>query len=94
MVQETVVEAVNLSTIPLELLKAIVPREPNLEVVVANASRAHFLMAPFDVILMELEVVEYVVNVEERDANVKSCVEAVISNREGQRENAVWPCLY
>jgi hypothetical protein len=41
-----------------------------------------------------LEVVEYVVNVEERDANVKSCVEAVISNREGQRENAVWPCLY
>jgi hypothetical protein len=93
MVQETVVEAVNLSTIPLELLKAIVPREPNLEVVVASASRAHFLMAPFDVILMELEVVEYVVNVKERDM-VKSCVEAVISNREGQRENAVWPCLY
>jgi hypothetical protein len=93
MVQETVVEAVNLSTIPLELLKAIVPREPNLEVVVASASRAHFLMAPFDVILMGLEVVEYVVNVKERDM-VKSCVEAVISNREGQRENAVWPCLY
>jgi hypothetical protein len=80
MVQETVVEAVNLSTIPLEPLKAIVPREPSLEVVVASASRAHFLMAPFDVILMGLVVVEYVVNVKERDEDVKSCVEAVISN--------------
>jgi hypothetical protein len=80
MVQETVVEAVNLSTIPLELLKAIVPREPNLEVAVASASRAHSLMAPSDVILMVLVVVECVVNVKERDM-VKSCVEAVISNR-------------
>jgi hypothetical protein len=46
MVQETVVEAVNLSTSQLELLKAIAPREPNLEVVVASANRAHSLMAP------------------------------------------------
>ena len=83
MVRETVVGAVNLSTSLLELLKAIVPRTPNREVVVASASRAHFLMAPFDVILMELEEVEYVVNVKEKDEDVKSCVEAVISNREG-----------
>jgi len=83
MVRETVVGVVNLSTSPLELLKAIVPRVPNPEVVVASANRAHFLMAPYDVILMVLEVVEYVVNVKEKDEDVKSCVEAVISNREG-----------
>lgn len=45
---------------------------------------------------MGLAVVESVVNAKERDEGEgagSSCVEAVISNREGQRENAVWPCL-
>lgn len=38
-------------------------------------------------------VVESVVNVKERDGMQKSCVEAVISDQEGERGNAVWPCL-
>lgn len=46
MVREIVVEEVNLSTSLLELLKAIVPKGPNREVVVANASGTYFLMAP------------------------------------------------
>lgn len=83
MVRENVVEEVDLSTIPLELLKAIVPKEPNLEGVVADASRAYSSRAPFDVIMMVLAVVESVVNVMEREEEVTSCVEAVISNREG-----------
>lgn len=46
MVRENVGGEVNLSTIPLELSRAIAQKEPNREEVAASVSGAHSLMAP------------------------------------------------
>jgi len=63
MVGVNVVEEVNLSTILLELLKAIELKVPSRAVAAADSSGVHSSKAPLDVPMMESVVVESVVNV-------------------------------